>query len=411
MWKVHVDGSDMRVEEFIGGDPRDEIMGWYEKILSSRHERILAQIGGLAYDEIMLSGVKAGLLRQPDPLAPSEFRHVTKVMLAKHDRKNSEGSIPFRSISRELGARESDLLNRRCVELPTLFDVLRSHRNKRAHPGDGEITEATLCALAGTVLSVLELSSERRLNAEQRETVVKLREVSENALAYVVSQVGEVNRQDEIEKLREELSSLQDQKGEMESELAALRTANDAEGTADVSHLIQNAMTNIKAHVTKRINEIKDEYQEMGRQFEIVRDAVETLRDERPDYDDEDGVLGEEGPSDAELRPMEGGARQRRDAESELTAEVARQMLRRARRRLEEKGWDIRVNVFQPWIVEEALEKAATEGLGTIDDWWNLSAVGGKSAEEWQSMQQQLEIPECKSWMIGIYSRVERRGG
>ena len=403
---------------FIGDESKDGIIEWYERILSSRHERILAEIGGLAYIEVMSSAVEAGMVKPPGKVAPSEIRHVTELMLTRQHlnsawierQKSSETTISFRRIGRALGAREGSLLYRRCVEMPTLFDVLRSHRNKRAHPGDGEVTEATLYALAGTVLSVLELSSDKRLDAERREKVRTLREDSESAVAAVVSQTGDASLRGEIEHLQEELASLQDRKNEADRELAALKATNDVEGTVDVSRQIQNAMINIKAHVTKRTNEIKDECQEMGRQFDNIRDAVEALRDDPPDYDDEGGVLADDESSEAKRRLVTRTAPHGRDPSPELTGEVARQMLKRARRRLEEKGWGIRVNVFQPLIVDRALEKAATEGLAKIEDWWNLPIVRSKSAEEQQLMQRQLDIPECKNWMMGIYSRVERRG-
>ena len=69
----------------------DAIREWYDKILSSRHEGVLADIGGSAYHQVMRMGIDEGLLEQPEPIRdPNEIRDVLQLMCRRPQRRKDQ---------------------------------------------------------------------------------------------------------------------------------------------------------------------------------------------------------------------------------------------------------------------------------------------------------------------------------
>ena len=152
------------------------------------------------------------------------------------------------------------------------------------------------------------------------------------------------------------------------------------------------------SNVRERIDKINEEREG---QLGGLRDALITLRDEiatpsadRTPVRDDEPASGTSGHGT--VQP--------------LTSEMAKTMFRKALDRLATKyDTPYKANVFQPWIVNDALKVAATDGLEKIEDWWKLSTVQYKRQEYDDDMKRQLQVPGLAEWMMGIYRRVERR--
>lgn len=382
----------------------DAIREWYDKILSSRHEGVLADIGGSAYRHVMRMGIDEGLLEEPEPVRdPNEIRDVLQLMCRRPQRRKDRPgeSIWFREIGRELmNGRPDDLLNRRCVELPELFEILRIHRNKKAHRGT--VTEGSLYALCGTVLMIIELASDEWID---KENIDSLRKAAVGGLD--ARQIPGGASHDELGRLREALEESQAQEKMHQRALEELTKQTRGARKADLDvavaintlrETLKGEMSNVRAQVVQRIDKINEEREE---QLGGLRDALTTLRDEvvplsanRAPVTDDVPTYGASGHGS--VQP--------------LTGEMVRTTFRKALNRLATK-YDIpyKANVFQPWIVNDALKVAAVDGLEKIEDWWKLPAVQYHRQEYEDDMQRQLQVPGLAEWMMDIYRRVERQ--
>ena len=381
----------------------DAIREWYDKILSSLHEGVLAVIGGSAYRHVMRMGIDGGLLvEEPEPVRdPNEIRDVVQLIRRPQRRKDRPGeTVRFWKIGRELelmNGRPDDLLNRRCVELPELFEILRIHRNKKAHRGE-TVTEGSLYALCGTVLMIIELASDGWVDEEKLDS---LRETAEDGLAARLDPEGVSHG--ELRRLRGALEESQAQEKTHRRALEELtkRTRGARKADLDVVGAINALRATLEgemSNVRERIDKINEEREgKLGG----LRDALITLRDEiatpsadRTPVRDDEPASGTAGHGT--VQP--------------LTSEMAKTMFRKALDRLATKyDTPYKENVFQPWIVNDALKVAATNGLEKIEDWWKLSTVQYKRQEYDDDMKRQLQVPGLAEWMMGIYRRVERR--
>ena len=378
----------------------DAIREWYDKILSSRHEGVLADIGGSAYHHVMRMGIDEGLLEEPEPIRdPNEIRDVLQLMCRRPQRRKDRPgeSVWFRHIGRELmNGRPDDLLNRRCVELPELFEILQIHRNKKAHRGT--VTEGSLYTLCGTVLTIIELASDEWVDEEKLDS---LRKAAVGGLD--ARQIPGGASHDELRRLREALEESQAQEKMHQRALEELTKQKRGAKKADLDintlrATLKEEMSNIRAQIVQRIDKINEEREG---QLEGLRDALITLRDEVAPLSANRAPVTDDEPAD--------GASGHGSVQS-LTGEMVRAKFRGALERLE-TGYDIpfKANVFQPWIVNDALQVAASGGLEKIEDWWKLPIVQSKRQDHEEDMKRQLQVPGLEEWMMDIYRRVERR--
>ena len=374
--------------KFIPDRDDDEIREWYDQIM--KNEGVLADIGTCAFSEVIATGVDHGLLDNDfdRTTPPREILDVLKLFRRRLRRPQSEETIWFRQVGRELGRRPDDLFCRRCVELPQYFEVLHFHRNKRAHRG--EVTRDSLCAFAGAVLGILELSSDAWVDTK------RLDDAARRALAWATDSTNRESAEDESRLRRE--AELQKLRIELQ-ELRAEGPQSHAAPSDDDPEIVKRALTSTKAHITKKVNEAKGE---MQRRLEQVGDAIASLRSEVLDAQEHGQPPVGEEEADAVVAPSQ--------TRPQLTGGQARTKLQDAFRRMRDtRGVDTSANVFQHWIVDEALKWAATGKMDQIEDWWKLPSVQRKALDEKEQMREQLQIPEVEDWMMDIYRRVERR--
>lgn len=360
----------------------------YDAILNSRHEGVLIEIGHRAWRSLVDTAVERGLL-EPVPLqSPHEISRVAALMRLSWPRTTPPGgTLQFRHLGRELQFPHDDLLNRRAVELPELFDLLQIHRNKKAHRSR-TVTMGSLTALCGAVFMVLELGSDDWVDQDQVES---LRNVAEQALC-VPSQ--------ETSSLRCQLADERDRYSSLRRDYDELVRRESAAGETGIDDLFRAVSSKLKAgfdEVKSSLDVVDDR---RDRQIEKLLDAFAAFRDDfaKPQVDDVSpvsDVTKELAPSPAEL-PV-------------LTGSIVRAKFRTAADKLERKH---RVaypaNVFQSWIVNQALDVASTGGLTTIEDWWRLPQVVNKRKYH-KEMRRQFDIPGLVDWMMDHYRRVERR--
>ena len=263
-----------------------------------------------------------------------------------------------------------------------MFETLQIHRNKKAHR-TSEVTVASLCALCGTVLTVLELASYGWID---QESVDSLRRSAKDGLEEVAQQVlGDMNYGDQID--RDETDKLHEESKEIRGKL------KESRGASQTASEIYDGLQDFQEEIMKVID---------GK-MEVIHDALTALRDEMmTDSSHHHPVEEDEEPGN---EMIDGTVKKR-----PLTREMARQKLGEGSKRITDKlGIDYRANIFQSWIVKAALEKAVTDGLNRIDDWWALPIVQDKKREYEKEMQQQLQLIGCEDWMMDIYRRVEKR--
>ena len=376
-------------------DREKEIRERYDDIM--KYETVLADIGTCAFCDIMATAQEHHLLVPPGvDTPPTEMIGVVVLFRQPLHRTSSGQRIWLNHVGRELGYRKDDLFCRRCVELPKYYEVLSLHRNKWAHKG-AQVTVDSLSAFAGAVLGVLELASDEWADGQE------LRDAAEQALKWAAYQTewGEEDASD----LRGELEQRDVQLAKLKSELQELkaeRSQSRAVASNEDPEIVTRVLATAKAHITKKVNEAREE---MEQHLVRIGDAVTSLRSEVLDtqghaqssVDDED----EEGVD----RPARGGH------PPQLTGGQASEKLRDAFQRMRARGFDISSNVFQRWIVEDALKAAAAGEMSQVDDWWKLPSVLRKTEAEKDQMSKQLEIPQLEDWMMDIYRRVERRSG
>ena len=370
-------------------DREREIRERYDQIM--KYENVLADIGACAFSDVMATGMKHSLLDAPKvDMTPRQIIDVVVLFRDRLRRRSSEDPLWFRQVGRELRYPPDHLFCRRCVELPKYYEVLQLHRNKRAHRG--QVTVASLCAFAGAVLGILELSSDEWADAQN------LREAAEGALVWAARHTGW--EEEDSSHLHSELEQRDVQLKRLRRELQELKAERSQSGVAassDAPEIVKGALTSAKAHITKKVNEAKEE---MERHLERIGDAVTSLRSEVLDTQEHAQSLVDEEDTG---RSAPGGRPQ------QITGGQASEKLRDAFRRMRDKGFDLSSNVFQPWIVKAALDAAAAGNMNRIDDWWRLPIVQGKTKAEKEQLSRQLEIPNVKDWMMDIYRRVERR--
>ena len=379
--------------KFIPDRDDDDLRDWYDKIMKS--EGVLADIGACAFAHVIAIGVNDGLL--VDDIGPTTAREiidVLKLFRRRLRRPSSEETMPFRQVGRELGYGPDDPFCRTCVELPRYFEVLHIHRNKRAHRG--EVTSASLCAFAGTVLGILELSSDDWVDTEDART---LNDTAQGALVWATDSTNRESAKDEV---RSKLDQREAELRQLKIELRELRVEGSQSRAAPSDNdpeIVKRALTSTKAHITKKVNEANDEVQ---RRLEQVGEAIASLRSEVLDAQEH----GQPPVGEEEYDAVVASSQHR----PKLTGGQARTKLQDAFRRMRDtRGVDISVNVFQRWIVDEALKWAATGKMDQIEDWWKLPSVQQKALDEQEQMREQLQIPEVEDWMMDIYRRVERR--
>ena len=227
----------------------------------------------------MRMGIDEGLLEEPEPIRdPNEIRDVLQLMCRRPQRRKDRPgeSVWFRHIGRELmNGRSDDLLNRRCVELPELFEILQIHRNKKAHRGT--VTEGSLYTLCGTVLMIIELASDEWVDEEKLDS---LRKAAVGGLD--ARQIPGGASHDELRRLREALEESQAREKMHQRALEELtkQTRGAKKADLDINTLratLKEEMSYIRAQVVQRIDKINEEREE---QLEGLRDALITLRDE-----------------------------------------------------------------------------------------------------------------------------------
>lgn len=182
-------------------------------------------------------------------------------------------------------------------------------------------------------------------------------------------------------------------------ELKVVASRSSVAAANDAPEIVKGALTSAKAHVTKKVNEAKDE---MERHLEKIEHAIalprsevlEVQEDDQPAIDEEDA----DGLADRHRPQLTGGQAWEKLQDAFL-------------RMRDSRGVHVTVNVFQRWIFEEALEQAAAGKMDQVDDWWKLPSVRRKTEEERKQMRQQLQIPYVEDWMMEIYRRVEHRSG
>ena len=339
----------------------DPIREQYDYILSSRHEGILVDIGNCAYSHVMAEGIEAGLLETPGPIVPAkEIRDVLQLIGRRPQLRcgsrpsDARAGIWFRDIGREL-RRTDELLRRRCVELPELFETLQIHRNKKAHR-NSDVTAASLCALCGTVLTVLELASDGWID---QESVASLRNAAESGLKEVAQQIlGDENYEDQID--RDEVDRLREELERARDELKESHRASQA--SVEIDGRLQDFQNKIINRIDIR----------MEKQAEEVRDAFIALKDDLMTDSRHRHLVDKTDESDNQITDS-----MIRD-QPPMTLEMARRKLNDGSKRITALGIPYQANIFQKWIVDEALEKAATDGLNKIDDWWILPMVQKK---------------------------------
>ena len=378
--------------KFIPDRDDDDLRDWYDQIMKS--EGVLADIGACAFAHVISIGVKNGLLVDDiGPTTASEIIDVLKLFRRRLRRPSSEETMWFRQVGRELGYGPDDLSCRRCVELPQYFEVLHIHRNKRAHRG--EVTSASLCAFAGAVLGILELSSDDWVDTR------RLNDAAQGALVWATDSTNRESAEDEV-RLRSKLDQTEAELQQLKIELQERRAEGSQSRAAPSDNdpeIVKRALTSTKAHITKKVNEANDEVQ---RRLEQVGEAIASLRSEVLDAQEHGQPPVGEEEYDAVVAPSQ--------HRPQLTGGQARTKLQDAFRRMRDtRSVDISVNVFQRWIVDEALEWAATGKMDQIEDWWKLPSVQRKALDEKEQMREQLQIPEVEDWMMDIYRRVERR--
>lgn len=245
-------------------------------------------------------------------------------------------------------------------------------------------------ALCGTVLTIIELASDGWVDEDK---IDSLRRAAEGGLAARdTSSNGELNR------LRAALEESQAREKALGRELEEARKRAERKADSDLVGAVQATLEDGLSNVLHRIDAVNNEREG---QFESLRDTLIALRDEvSPSSADRPPVTDEDESGD--------GASGRAEAPP-LTGEMARAQFRKAEERVTQYGVPYKANVFQPWIVNEALKVAADEGLDGIEDWWKLPIVVDKRRNYGEEMKQQLEIEGLQDWMMDIYRRVERR--
>lgn len=366
----------------------------YDAILNSRHEGVLTEIGHRAWRSVVDVGVARGLL-EPVPLQPPvhEIGSVARLMRGSCPRVSPPGGdLPFRRIGQELGLPYNDLVYRRALELPELFDLLQIHRNMKAHRSR-TVTMGSLTALCGAVLMVLELRSDDWGESAQAES---LREVVEQTLA--------VRSEDRKQSLRCQLADLQQKYDDLVRHQSSVSVAPGAVDGVDGETGIDDLFRAVSQKLKTGLDEIKSSLcvadDRRDRQIEQLVDAVAALRDDVAPLQVKDVSpvpdVTRSPPSQSGELPV-------------LTGGIVRAKFRAAADKLERKHRVMYpANVFQSWIVNDALRVASSDGLATIDDWWRLPMVEGKRQHHGE-MRRQLEIPGLADWMMDHYRRVERR--
>lgn len=380
--------------KFILDRDDEDIREWYDQIMKG--EGVLADIGTCAFSHVIAIGVENGLLADgPKPTAPArEIIDVVQLFRCRLQRRSSEETISFSQVGYMLRFPPDDLLCRRCVELPRYFDVLKLHRNKRAHRG--EVTVASLCALAGSVLGVLEITADDWVDAR------RLNDAAEGALVWATEQAIRESGED-AHRLRGELHQREEQLKKLRMELQELKVEGSQSGAAASNgdpEIVKRVLTTAKAHISRKVNESKED---LERRLDQIGDAVASLRIEVLDAQEH----GQ--PSDRDEDDENASALATSPHRPQITGVQARAKIIAAYRKMKDRGVDLSVNVFQPWIRDEALERAAKGKMDQIDDWWKLPSVQKKTPAEIEHMREQLEIPNVEDWMMDIYRRVERR--
>lgn len=386
----------MSGEANIGGkfkpDREKEIRVRYADIM--KYQTVLADIGTCAFCDIMATAEKHRLLVPPRvDTPPEEIVGVVVLFRQPLYRPSSGERIWLNRFGRELGYPKDDLFCRRCVELPKYYEVLYLHRNKWAHDS-AQVTVGSLCAFAGAVLGVLELASDEWADGQG------LRDVAKRALVWAADpEWGEEDASD----LRGELEQKNVQLAKMKSELQELKAERSQSGMVasnEAPEVVTRVLATAKAHITKKVNEAREE---MKQHLVKIGDAVTSLRSEVLDAQGHVQSSVDDEDDEAIDQPV------RDRSPPQLTGGQASEKLQDAFRRMRARGFDISSNVFQRWIVEDALQAAAAGGMNQIEDWWNLLSVQMKTPAEIEQMREQLEIPNVEDWMMDIYRRVERR--
>ena len=175
----------------------DDIRERYDQIMKG--EGVLADIGACAFSHVVAIGVERGLLSEQSPVKPpKEINDVVQLFRPRLRRPSSEETVRFDQVGRKLGYPPDDLFSRRCNELPRYYEVLLVHRHKKAHRS-AVVSVASLCAFAGAVLAILDLSADEWVDAHS------LNDAAKEALRWAIAQDSRENTEG-AGRLRDELN-------------------------------------------------------------------------------------------------------------------------------------------------------------------------------------------------------------
>ena len=398
----------------------------YCDLLGVDNKRVLTNIAVQIYANVVGISVRAGLIVEPlgtDEM-PSELPHTTALFSQTFNLTGRFGSgeVRYRSLGHEFSRNKqhlsepyTDLLRRRSQTIPTLYSVLREHRNIISHEQDDPGTTPRIVGLCGTIMSILELAPPE-VDSED------MKQQCESAIAAVADGVKSQHRQDLRERgeeiseplddeqrraLESENRTLRQQIRFLESQRArsrlALRGGNRYTRDLRIEKIdnidqsmkdIVSRLDGIASATEGALSASRGLATDLERGFDRLVDTVSQVRrtvispdDEVPDIPAGDAEF-EEAPN--------------------LTLSMAKEKLRELRNRIERetgaKPWE-NICMMAP-IVQEALVYASNHGLSDIDDWLGLPAVMERYPDKKSEMDHQLEM--FGESMMAIYRRVER---
>ena len=399
----------------------------YSGLLGVDNKRMLTKIAARIFASVVGLSVKAGLIVKPrdEMEVPSDLLDTGDLFSQAFNRtaRIGSGEIRYRSLGyeywqnrRQLSEPYTSLLRRRSQMIPTLYGVLREHRNIISHEHDDLGTTPRIVGLCGTIMSILELAP-----PHADVDLECLNQQCESAITAVADGVKSQHRQDrrergeeiseplddeqrsaleeEIRRLRQQVQLLEAQKTKPKLALpSSTRVARDLrlEKIDDIDRSMQNIMSRLDGIASVTENSFKGLATALDRKLDLFSETVSRAQRAVPSFDDEIPDI----PADAFER----------DEAPKLTLSMAKEKLRELRNRIERetgaKPWE-NICMMDP-IVLAALASASTHGLSGVEDWLELPAVMERYPGKRAVMDHQLNI--FGEEMMTVYRRVERSG-
>ena len=399
----------------------------YCGLLGVDNKRMLTKVAAHIFANVVGLSVKAGLIVEPRGTeeVPSDLLETADLFSQAFNKaaRIGSGEIRYRSLGyeywqnrRQLSEPYTSLLRRRSQMIPSLYGVLREHRNIISHEHDDPGTTPRIVGLCGTIMSILELAP-----PHADVDLECLNQQCESAIAAVADGVKSQHRQDrrergeeiseplddeqrsvleeEIRRLRQQVQFLETQRTRQKLALpSSTRVAKDSRLAKidDIDRSMHDIVSRLDGIASVTENAFKGIATALDRKLDQFSETVTRAQRAVPPFDDEIPDI----PADA-LDP---------DEPPKLTLSMAKEKLRELRNRIERetgaKPWE-NICMMDP-IVLAALASASTHGLCGVEDWLELPAVTERYPGKRTVMDHQLDM--FGEEMMAIYRRVETSG-